>query len=51
MLGIVLNNPFHATGLFLYHPKTSENLWFSDFFRGYTKRPVAGNGLIRNPVP
>ena len=26
-------SPFHATGLFLYPPKTSENLWFSDVFR------------------
>ena len=28
-------NPFHATGLFRYPLKTSENLWFSDVFRGY----------------
>ena len=27
-------NPFHATGLFLYPLKTSENLWFSDVIRG-----------------
>ena len=33
-------NPFHATGLFLYPLKTSTNLWFSDTFRGYGKRPV-----------
>ena len=33
-------NPFHVTGLFLYFLKTSENLWFSDVFRGYRKRPV-----------
>ena len=38
-------NPFHATGLFWYPLKTSENLWFSDVFRGYRKRPVARNGL------
>ena len=37
-------NLFHATGLFLYSLKT-ENLWFSDVFRGYRKRPVALNGL------
>ena len=30
-----LFNTFHATGLFLYPPKTSENLRFSDVFRGY----------------
>ena len=39
-------NTFHATGVFLYSPKT-ENLWFSDVFRGYRKRPVTSNGLIR----
>ena len=33
-------NLLHATGLFLYPLKTLENLWFSDVFRGYTKRPV-----------
>ena len=27
-------NAFHATGLFRYPLKTSENLWFSDIFRG-----------------
>ena len=26
--------------------KTSENLWFSDVFRGYQIRSVAWNGLI-----
>ena len=31
---------------FLYPLKTSENLWLSDVFRGYRKRPVAWNGLI-----
>ena len=38
--------PFHATDLFWYPLKTSENLWFSDVFRGYQKRPASGNGLI-----
>ena len=28
-------NLFHANGLFWYPLKTSENLWFSDVFRGY----------------
>ena len=37
--------PFHATGLFLYTLKISENLWIPDVFRGYRKRPVAWNGL------
>ena len=26
--------PFHIAGLFIYPLKTSENLWFSDVFRG-----------------
>ena len=33
-------NQFHATDLFLYLLKILENLWFSDVFRGYRKRPV-----------
>ena len=40
-------NPFHATDLFWYPLKTSENLWFSDVFRGYQKKSVAWNGLIQ----
>ena len=39
-------NPFHATGVFLYPLKTSENGRSSDVFRGYRKRPVALNGLM-----
>ena len=27
-------DPFHFNVLFLYPLKTSENLWFSDVFRG-----------------
>ena len=38
-------NPFHATDFFLYPLKTSENLRFSDIFRGYRERPVTWNGL------
>ena len=30
-------DPFHATGIFLYPLKTSENLWFSDVIRGAWK--------------
>ena len=37
-------NPFHATCLFRYPLKTSENRRFSDVFRGYRMRPVAWNG-------
>ena len=29
-----------VSGLFLYPLKTSQNLWFSDVFRGYRKRSV-----------
>ena len=39
-------NLFHATGLFLYPLKTSENQRFSDVFRAYRKRAVVWNGLI-----
>ena len=42
----LLLNPFHATGLLLHLLKILENLWFSDVFRGYGKRPVAWNGLM-----
>ena len=42
-----LFNPCHVTGLFLYTLKTSENQRFSDVFRGYRKRPVAWNRLMR----
>ena len=38
-------NPFHATDLFWYPLKTSENVWFSDVFKGYQKGSVAWNGL------
>ena len=41
-----LINPFHATCLFLYPLKRSENLWFSDVFKGYRKIIVAINGLM-----
>ena len=40
-----LFNSFFATDLFLYPLKTSENLWFSNNFRGYRKGPVAWNRL------
>ena len=39
-------NPFHATDLFWYPLKISENLCFSNVFRGYQKRSVAWNGLM-----
>ena len=41
-----LVNPFHATGLFRYPLKTSENQRFPDMLRGYRKRPVAWNWLM-----
>ena len=39
-------NPFHATDLFRWPLKTSENQRFSDVFRGYQKWSVVWNGLI-----
>ena len=33
--------PFHTTCLFLYSlKKKTENLWFSDIFRGFRKRSL-----------
>ena len=31
---------------FLHPLKTSENLWFSDVFRGYRNRALGKNGLL-----
>ena len=39
------SKPIHATGLFLCPLKTLENLWFSEVFRGYGRRPVEWSGL------
>ena len=39
--------PFCDT-VFLYSLKISENLWLSDFFRGYRKRAVAWTALTNN---
>ena len=53
VLGIFFSiNSFYTTGLYLYPLKTSENLWFSDVFRRYRKRPVGFkwvNLLVCNP--
>ena len=38
-------NLFHATVLFLYPLKASENRWYSDVISGYRKRPVACSAL------
>ena len=46
-LVLVIINPFHATGLFLFPLKTSKNLWFPDVFKMYNKRPVAWYGLMK----
>ena len=43
-------NPYNVTCLILYLLKVSENLRFSDVFRGYKKRPVAWNELIKKSV-
>ena len=40
-------NPFHATDLFWYPLKTSENQTFCDVFRDYQKRSVAWNELTK----
>ena len=41
----LLFNPFNATSIFLYPPKTSESQSFSGIFRAYRKKPVVSNGL------
>ena len=38
-------NPFQANVPCLYTLKTSQNLWFSDVFRGYGNGALAWNGL------
>ena len=43
-------NPFHAANLFWYPLKISENQRFSDIFRGYQKRSVAWNELIKDTI-
>ena len=40
-------NLFHVTIFFVHTLKISENFCFSDIFRGYWKRPMTRNGLIR----
>ena len=35
-----LLNPYYTRGFFLYATKTLKDLWFSDVFWGYGKRPV-----------
>ena len=42
--------PFYTAGLFLSPQKTSENQWFSDFFRGCRQRPEVWNGLKKKTV-
>ena len=43
---VTVIKPFHATDLFLYPLKTSENV-----FREYQKRSVAWNGLKFKKIP
>ena len=43
----VYPNLFQVNVVFLYPLKTSENLWFSDVFRGYRKGTLTWNGLIK----
>ena len=39
--------PFHASSFFLYPLENSENLWFSDVFRRYRKKPEAWNRITK----
>ena len=44
-------NPLESNVTFLYPLKTSENLWFSDVFRGYRNVTLDSNGLKRSGIP
>ena len=50
MKGLVIIDSLHATGLFQYPLKTSENQKFYSVFMEYMKRQVAWNGLINENV-
>ena len=39
-------NPFQVKKNFLYSLKLTENMWFSDAFRGYKESNVAWNGKM-----
>ena len=39
-------NPFQVKKNFLYSLKLTENMWFSDAFRGYKGSNVAWNGKM-----
>ena len=45
---LLLINPFHVAGLFLYPLETSEKLWFSNAFREFRKKPVVCYELTQN---
>ena len=47
MESFVLLNPFLVTGLFVCPLEASGNILFPDLFRGYRKRPVAWNRLMK----
>ena len=47
---LIIVNPNHATGLFLYPLKTLENQRFSDVFRGYKKWLAEWNGLTSSCI-
>ena len=48
---IVEFNPFSTNVLLLYSLKTSENLRFSDVFRGYRNRTLVENRLKLPNIP
>ena len=57
LLGKLQVNLSSATGLFLYPMKASENVWFYDIFRGYTKKNngvkwvnMPQNEIINSPI-
>ena len=43
-------NPFSTNIPFLYPLKASENLWFSNIFRGYKSGTLVENGLMKQTI-
>ena len=46
----IVINPLQPSVAFLYPLKISENLWFSDVFRGYRKATLGCNGLNKKSL-
>ena len=47
---VQIMKPFQVINFSLYSLKSTENMWFSDAFRGYKGSNVAWNGKMFEPV-